>query len=162
MLLRKLWRTMGTYKAQFISMIIMIALGIGIFIGFNIEWYSLEKNSDSFLRETNFADYRIVSESGFSADDVQNVLSVDGVKASSRFISVNADVKERDGDSVALTVTENPDVSSFITVDGDGYDPDLDFEEIRRCKRHCRRRYTHVRLQKRGDHRKGPRTYKSR
>lgn len=53
MLLRKLWRTMGTYKAQFISMIIMIALGIGIFIGFNIEWYSLEKNSDSFLRETN-------------------------------------------------------------------------------------------------------------
>lgn len=36
MLLRKLWRTMGTYKAQFISMIIMIALGIGIFIGFNI------------------------------------------------------------------------------------------------------------------------------
>lgn len=115
---------MGTYKAQFISMIIMIALGIGIFIGFNIEWYSLEKNSDSFLRETNFADYRIVSESGFSADDVQNVLSVDGVKASSRFISVNADVKERDGDSVALTVTENPDVSSFITVDGDGYDPD--------------------------------------
>ena len=124
MLLRKLWRTMGTYKAQFISMIIMIALGIGIFIGFNIEWYSLEKNTDSFLRETNFADYRIVSESGFSADDVQNVLSVDGVKASSRFISVNADVKERDGDSVALTVTENPDVSSFITVDGDGYDPD--------------------------------------
>ena len=119
MLLRKLWRTMGTYKAQFISMIIMIALGIGIFIGFNIEWYSLEKNSDSFLRETNFADYRIVSESGFSADDVQNVLSVDGVKASSRFISVNADVKERDGDSVALTVTENPDVSSFITVDVD-------------------------------------------
>ena len=56
MLLRKLWRTMGTYKAQFISMIIMIALGIGIFIGFNIEWYSLEKNTDSFLRETNFAD----------------------------------------------------------------------------------------------------------
>lgn len=124
MLLRKLWRTMGTYKAQFISMIIMIALGIGIFIGFNIEWYSLEKNTDSFLRETNFADYRIVSESGFSADDVQNVLSVDGVKAASRFISVNADVKERDGDSIALTVTENPDVSSFITVDGDGYDPD--------------------------------------
>ena len=36
MLLRKLWRTMGIYKAQFISMIIMIALGIGIFIGFNI------------------------------------------------------------------------------------------------------------------------------
>ncbi|MFR5889452.1 MAG: ABC transporter permease [Lachnospiraceae bacterium] len=121
MLLRKLWRTMGTYKAQFISMIIMIALGIGIFIGFNIEWYSLEKNSDSFLRETNFADYRIVSESGFSADDVQNVLSVDGVKASSRFISECR--RQGEGRRLVALTAENPDVSSFITVDGDGYDP---------------------------------------
>ena len=89
MLWRKLFRTAWKYKAQFISMIIMIALGIGIFIGFNIEWYSLEKNTDSFLRETNFAEYRIVSESGFSADDVQNVLSVDGQKAASRFFRLN-------------------------------------------------------------------------
>ena len=38
MLRRKLFRTMLRYKAQFISMIIMIALGIGVFIGFNMEW----------------------------------------------------------------------------------------------------------------------------
>ena len=44
MLLRKLFRTLLQYKAQFISMIIMIALGVGVFIGFNMEWYSLEKN----------------------------------------------------------------------------------------------------------------------
>ena len=31
MLFRKLWRTMGLYKAQFISMIIMVALGVGVF-----------------------------------------------------------------------------------------------------------------------------------
>ncbi len=37
MLFRKLWRTMGLYKAKFISMIIMIALGIGMFVGFNME-----------------------------------------------------------------------------------------------------------------------------
>ena len=34
MLFRKLLRTMGLYKAQFISMIIMIALGIGLFLGY--------------------------------------------------------------------------------------------------------------------------------
>lgn len=37
MLFKKLWRTMGLYRAQFISMIIMIALGVGIFVGFNME-----------------------------------------------------------------------------------------------------------------------------
>ena len=30
MLTRKLFRTMGRYRAQFISMIVMIALGIGV------------------------------------------------------------------------------------------------------------------------------------
>ena len=41
MLLRKLFRTAWKYKAQFISMIIMVAIGIGIFVGFSMEWYSL-------------------------------------------------------------------------------------------------------------------------
>ena len=37
MLIRKLFRTAWRYKAQFISMIIMIAIGVGVFLGFNIE-----------------------------------------------------------------------------------------------------------------------------
>ena len=41
MLFKKLLRTMGKYKAQFISMIIMITLGVGVFLGFNMEWYSI-------------------------------------------------------------------------------------------------------------------------
>ena len=48
MLFRKLLRTMGLYKAQFISMIIMIALGIGIFVGFNMEWVSIDKMQTAF------------------------------------------------------------------------------------------------------------------
>ena len=37
MLRKKLFRTMGRYKAQFISMVIMVALGIGVFLGFQME-----------------------------------------------------------------------------------------------------------------------------
>ena len=44
MLLKKLFRTLWHYKAQFISMVIMVALGVGVFLGFNVEWYSLEVN----------------------------------------------------------------------------------------------------------------------
>ncbi len=50
MLFRKLWRTMGLYKAQFISMILMVALGVGIFVGFNMEWYSIDENTSAFLK----------------------------------------------------------------------------------------------------------------
>ena len=65
MLFRKLLRTMKLYKAQFLSMVLMIALGIGVFVGFNMEWVSIEENMSSFFEETGFADYRIVSEKGF-------------------------------------------------------------------------------------------------
>ena len=122
MLLRKLWRTMGLYKAQFISMIIMISLGIGIFIGFNMEWVSIEKNTGGFFDDTGFADYRIVSEAGFTKNDLKSIEDMDGADRASRYICVNADVKGRDGDSVALTVTENEDVSGFMVVQGDVYD----------------------------------------
>ena len=56
MLLKKLFRTLWQYKAQFISMVIMVALGIGVFLGFNVEWYSLEVNTKEIYDATGFAD----------------------------------------------------------------------------------------------------------
>lgn len=122
MLLRKLFRTMGQYKAQFISMVIMIAIGIGIFVGFNMEWVSIEKNTGKFFKETGFADYRIVSASGFSEEDLEKIKAIDGVSNASRYISVSADIKEMEGDGVSLTVTTDPSVSGFMLVEGKPYD----------------------------------------
>jgi len=121
MLFKKLWRTMGLYKAQFISMVIMIALGVGMFVGFNMEWKSIEGDTMPFFEETGFADFRVVSQDGFSKDDAESVASIDGVQKAARFVSVNADVKERDGDSVALTVTEKENVSGVYLVSGEKY-----------------------------------------
>lgn len=122
MLFKKLWRTMGQYKAQFISMIIMIALGVGMFVGFNMEWASIEKNTSSFFKNTGYADFRIMSETPFSKDDLEKINSIDGVSASSRFISVNVDIADKSGNSVTLCVTENPAVSGFMLIEGEKYD----------------------------------------
>ena len=65
MLLKKLFRTAWKYRAQFISMIIMVALGIGIFLGFNIEWKSIESSTGVFFENTDYADFRIYSDTGF-------------------------------------------------------------------------------------------------
>ena len=113
---------MGLYKAQFISMIIMIALGVGVFIGFNMEWVSIEENTASFFEQTGFADYHIISETGFTSEDAGKIADIGGVSEAGRYLSVNADVKERSGDSVALSVTENEKVSGFVVMDGAAYD----------------------------------------
>lgn len=124
MLFKKLIRTMGLYRAQFISMIIMIALGVGIFVGFNMEWVSIDENTSSFFKETGFADYRISSEKGFSKEEIESIKKISGVENASRFLSVNADVKEKIGDGAALTVTENADVSGMMLISGEKYSKD--------------------------------------
>ena len=73
MLLKKLFRTAWKYKAQFISMIIMISIGAGVFMGFNMEWYSLEKDVTDFLDATKYADYRIYDEAGFTEENIKNI-----------------------------------------------------------------------------------------
>ena len=61
MLFKKLLRTIKHYKAQFISMILMVTLGIGVLFGFNVEWYTIEQDTNDFVERTGFADYRVVS-----------------------------------------------------------------------------------------------------
>ena len=109
------------YKAQFISMIIMTAIGIGIFVGFNMEWVSIRENTSSFFEETGFADYRIVSETGFDEDSLEKIKNLDGVKAAAKYLVVSADIKGSD-DSLSVSVTTDEKVSGFYLTDGDKYD----------------------------------------
>ena len=105
MLIRKLFRTAWSYKAQFISMIIMITLGMGIFLGFNMEWRTIEVDTGKFFDDTNYADYRLYSEKGFTADDLQKIESIDGVDKVTRYLSVNLDIKGEKNKSLPISAT---------------------------------------------------------
>lgn len=95
MLIRKLFRTAWNYKSQFISMVIMVAIGTGIFLGFNIEWKSIETDAFSFLENTNYADFRIYSEKGFTEDDIVKIQDIDGVDEATRYFDVNVSLKDK-------------------------------------------------------------------
>ena len=126
MLLKKLFRTLWHYKAQFISMVIMIALGVGVFLGFNIEWYSLDVSTREIYEETGFADFRVFSDKGFTEEDLKKIQGIDGVKDATRFLSIQTAVKDST-DTVALTVSTNMKVSSILLMEGETYndtDPD--------------------------------------
>lgn len=126
MLIRKLLRTAWSYKAQFISMIIMITLGMGIFLGFNMEWRTIEVDTGRFFSDTNYADYRLYSEKGFTFDDLQKIASIDGVDRATRYLSVNLDIKGEKNKSLALNVSESFNVSTFLVTDGADYDENSD------------------------------------
>jgi len=121
MLRRKLWRTAKVYKVQFISMILLIALGIGVFVGFNAEWVTIGRDTETFFNDCGFADYRIIDEDGISSADVDKIRDIEGVSGVSRFLSVNADVKDS-GNQLALTVRESEHTSGFVLMEGEEYD----------------------------------------
>lgn len=125
MLIRKLLRTAWSYKSQFISMIIMIAIGVGIFLGFNIEWQSIETDTSDFFKKTNYADFRIYSDAGFSEDDIAAIQGISGVDAATRYLSVNVGIEDTKK-SVALNVSENYDVSTMYITSGADYDASSD------------------------------------
>ena len=126
MLIRKLFRTAWGYKAQFISMILMITLGMGMFLGFNMEWKTIEVDTFKFFDDTNYADYRLYSEKGFTKDDIDKISDIDGVDKATRYLSVNLDIKGEKNKSLALDVSEDYNVSTFIVMDGAAYDKNGD------------------------------------
>ena len=126
MLIRKLLRTARSYMAQFISMIIMMTLGIGVFLGFNMEWKTIEYDTSRFFADSNYADYRLYSETGFTKDDLEKISSIPGVRAAARFLSVNLDVRGDSKKALALDVSENYTVSTFVLMSGEEYDPEGD------------------------------------
>lgn len=122
MLFKKMLRTIKLYKAQVISMIIMILLGIGVFVGFNIEWYSIDKNTTKFYDETNFADYRIITKEFISDDDYNKIKDIEGIDEITKYLSIDVTVKNT-SKVIALTVTSNPKVSNFKLIgEGKEYD----------------------------------------
>ncbi|MCM1393904.1 MAG: FtsX-like permease family protein, partial [[Eubacterium] siraeum] len=125
MLIKKLFRTAWKYKAQFISMIIMVAIGIGVFVGFNMEWRSLEVDTNNLFERTNYADYRIMSERSFNDEDLDAIKHIEGVKAATRVLSVNVDVKD-ENKSLALFVSEDYSVSTMLVTSGKEYDENSD------------------------------------
>lgn len=121
MLIRKLFRTACHYKVQFISMIIMIAIGVGIFLGFNVEWRSIEKNAEIFFEETNYADFRLYSERGFSSAEIDSIKQIDGIEEATRYFNMNVSIKNTKK-SLALNVSEDYNVSTMKIIDGIPYD----------------------------------------
>jgi len=121
MLIRKLFRTAWNYKSQFISMILMIAIGVGVFLGFNIEWKSLEADGYGFLEDTNYADFRLYSETGFTEEDIKAIQKITGVEAATRYLTVNVGIKDTKK-SLALNVSENYTVSTMLIMEGTEYE----------------------------------------
>lgn len=123
MLKRKIIRTLLNYKAQMISMLLMIILGVGIFLGCNIEWYSIKTNRTNYYEDTGYPEYRIYKDS-FSLDELQYVKDFSDVKYVTRALTTLGSLNNNT--YLMLNVLEDCQNIKPLYIDGEVYSNEAD------------------------------------
>ena len=123
-LLKNTFREMKNTKARFISIMMIVALGVGFFAGVKSTSPSMEQMAVDYYSDTNLMDFRLVSNIGFSEDDVKAIDDTDGVKDT--MPSYFLDVAEN-SDGFASTIRllaspasykDNNEISSSVIMEG--------------------------------------------
>lgn len=78
-MLKNTFREIKNSKARFISIMAIIALGVGFFAGIKATVPSMYHLAETYYDEQSLMDYRLVSTVGFDEEDIAAISSTDGV-----------------------------------------------------------------------------------
>lgn len=67
---KSIFRDIRKSFGRFFAILIIIALGVGFFVGLRITQPSMIATADKYLKDLNFYDFRLVSTLGFTKDDI--------------------------------------------------------------------------------------------
>ena len=76
-------RDIKNSKGRFISILLIVTLGVAFFSGIKASPLAMEKTSDSYYDDYNLMDIRVASTLGLTDDDVdalKKIKNVDGIK----------------------------------------------------------------------------------
>lgn len=79
MLIKNTLRDVKNTKARFISIVLIVMLGVGFLVGLNSTAPSMYKVAEDYYKDQNLMDYRLLSTVGFTEDDVKAIADIDGV-----------------------------------------------------------------------------------
>lgn len=74
-------REISNTKARFISILLIVALGVGFFVGIKCTNPSMIKMAEDYYQNNNLMDFRVLSTVGFNKDDVKEISNLDGVSS---------------------------------------------------------------------------------
>ena len=119
MLKRKMFRDIKNNLSQFITIFLMVLIGIMAYSGIEAYMDGMEKTSDKFYTENNLQDLNLVGQN-FTDEDLKTVKSIDNVKNAERKLSVTA--LTDDDKTLLLNYIESNEISKFYIIDGKGFD----------------------------------------
>lgn len=125
MLIRKMLRDMKINKSQFISIFLMIFLGVFIYAGISSDWNGLYVSSNAFYEETKLADVWVYG-SGFQEHDVTLIKDKKEVKNVQRRAVLDTVVKNQQKKKIELYILEDNTISTMKVMKGQVYQEGAD------------------------------------
>lgn len=121
-LTKKLFRDMRKNKMQFITIFLMVFLGVFVYAGIHAYMDGMQKSSDDYYEKYNLQDIW-VSGANFSNDDLNKIKSISNVKDAERKLTINTLWKEKELD-LQTNFIESNNISKFYIIDGEGFSKD--------------------------------------
>ena len=117
MLKRKMFRDIRKNLSQFITIFLMIMIGIMAYSGIEAYMGGMEKTRDKFNSENNLYDLNVMGY--LNHDDLNNIKDLDNVKDAELKLSVTATT---DNDkTLLLNIIESNNISKFYVLEGEEF-----------------------------------------
>ena len=118
MLKRKMFRDIRKNLSQFITIFLMIMIGIMAYAGIEAYMDGMTKTANKFYSENNLQDLNAMGY--LNHDDLREIKKIDNVKDAELKLSVNATT---DNDKILLlNFIESNNISKFYIIDGEEFD----------------------------------------
>ena len=118
MLKQKMKRDIRNNLSQFITIFLMVAIGVMAYSGIKAYMDGMSETADVFYKENNLQDMNVYGIN-FSNSDLEKVKSIKNVKNAERKSSITA-TSDNDN-TLLLNVIETNEISKFYVVDGEGF-----------------------------------------
>ena len=115
----KMLRDIKKNLSQFITIFLMVMIGVMAYSGIEAYMDGMKETADKFYSENNLQDLNLIG-ANFTKDDLENIQKIDNVKDAERKLSVTG-ITDNDK-TLLINFIESNNISQFYIIDGEKFD----------------------------------------
>lgn len=120
MLKKKMFRDIKQNLSQFITIFLMVLIGVMVYVGIEAYMDGMTSAADNFYKNNNIQDLNVMGN--LSDKDVDKIKSLDNVKDAEKKLVVNAIDKDDKDKTYLLSFIDSNNISKFHIMDGEKFD----------------------------------------
>ena len=121
MLRKKMLRDIKQNLSQFITIFLMLFIGIMAYSGIESYMDGMQESADNYYSKNNLQDLNVMGEN-FTTDDLDKIKSIEHVKDAERKLSLTATDEDNKDITYLLNFIESNNISKFYVYDGEKFD----------------------------------------